>query len=254
MVKSRTTKLLPEMLRLLAASTVNGNYLKLPADGEQPRPLHLDGGLRLLGGRWSKKEKAYCFDGPDCDLAGCIDGALSTGEFRDIPVRIQFITPPSLADFAASFAEIESGHTVLEPSAGTGNLAYAADAVGGEVLCIDSDPVMVKNLKADGYTVKLGDFFGLTTSLPLFDRVLMFPPFGMGVELRHVVTAYDKLKPGGILVAILPVGFTFRQDESTREFKQLLSRYGESTENDADTFRGTGVPLRTVTIKLRRPE
>ena len=69
-----------------------------------------------------------------------------------------FPTPPALAARMVDLAGIEAGDRVLEPSAGTGNIAKAIRQVGVEAVCVEINPALAKTLADAGYVVHLADF------------------------------------------------------------------------------------------------
>jgi hypothetical protein len=50
----------------------------------------------------------------------------------------------------------------------------------------------------------------------------MNPPFEKGQDIEHVRHAYDQLKPGGRVVAIMSEGPFFRSDKKATEFRDWL--------------------------------
>lgn len=132
----------------------------------------------------------------------------------------QFSTPPGLALVAAVAARIGAGERVLEPSAGTGMLAIAAQLFGGAVILNELAPARAALLERlfPGASVTRHDAAQIDDRLApdrLPDVVLMNPPFSAmaaidrrmpGTALRHIVSALARLRPGGRLVAITGAG------------------------------------------------
>ncbi len=134
----------------------------------------------------------------------------------------QFSTPPDYAFAAAWVADIGAGELVLEPSAGTGNLAVHALNAGARVWANELSPrrrALVESLGVDRVTgenaEQISNIFA-GTERPT--TVIMNPPFSqtagrMGdrkvleTALVHIDQALKLLAPGGRLVAI--VGQTF---------------------------------------------
>jgi len=107
-------------------------------------------------------------------------------------------------------------------------------------------------LELKGYTPK-PDFLEMTGQ---YDRIVMNPPFEKFQDIDHVRKAYDMLKPGGKLVAIMGEGSFFRTDKKAQEFRDWLDETGgtnEKLESGAFTgkeaFRQTGVASRIVEIE-----
>jgi hypothetical protein len=88
-----------------------------------------------------------------------------------------------------------------------------------------------------------------------YDRIVMNPPFEKGADIDHVRLAYDLLKPGGKLVAVMGEGPFFRSDNKAKEFRDWLATVGtsetlpENSFKGKDSFRQTGVNTRLVEIE-----
>lgn len=115
-----------------------------------------------------------------------------------------FPTPRDLADRVADLADIQPGHRILEPSAGTGNLLRA---LPGDTVRI---AVEISQSLANGLypfaDVRCADFLECNGDLGTFDRIVMNPPFENGADIRHIRHALTFLKEGGRLVAICANG------------------------------------------------
>jgi hypothetical protein len=121
-----------------------------------------------------------------------------------------FPTPPDLADHVIELADIRAGHTILEPSAGTGALLDALqrkplDYIGG-LSVVEINPHLARMLEAKGYSVRCADFLACNGDLGTFDRIIMNPPFTHGEDIKHIEHARTLLAPSGRLVAICAAG------------------------------------------------
>ena len=168
-----------------------------------------------------------------------------------------FETPPELVRRIMDAAEIESGHRVLEPSAGTGRLVRAAfERSGSAVECVESVPALAEALRAAGYSVRCCDFLEVAEQFAGFHRIVMNPPFERGQDREHVRHAFGMLKPGGRLVSVMSPGPFFRQHRADKEFRDWFEEVGGTVEElPAGTFKesGTGVASRLVVIE-KAPE
>jgi protein-L-isoaspartate O-methyltransferase len=119
-----------------------------------------------------------------------------------------FPTPPDLAARVVELADLHEGHTILEPSAGTGNLVRAVRAVAPEakIEAVEINHSLAEGLGRWATSVRCADFLALNGELGTFDRILMNPPFSHGEDIKHIDHARTKLKPGGRLVAICANG------------------------------------------------
>ncbi len=122
-----------------------------------------------------------------------------------------FSTPADLAARMVELAGIERGHSVLEPSAGTGSLLRAIrEVTGGGVECtaVEINPQLCDRLRGsqEGAVVINCDFLSFVPPVAKFDRIVMNPPFAKGQDVKHVRHALGMLKPGGTLVAVCANG------------------------------------------------
>jgi hypothetical protein len=79
-----------------------------------------------------------------------------------------------------------------------------------------------------------------------YDRILMNPPFSDGRDIAHVRHAYDLLKPGGRLVAIMGESAFTNQNKRATEFRDWLDEVGGTEEKlPAGTFNDPSLPVNT---------
>jgi predicted RNA methylase len=112
-----------------------------------------------------------------------------------------FPTPRSLVERMIVEAAIGSGMTVLEPSAGKGDIAKAVVQLGATVVCIEKNFTLAEHLRKQGLDVRCSDFLEVSPE-SIYDRVLMNPPFERHEDEKHIRHAFNFLVPGGRLVAI----------------------------------------------------
>jgi SAM-dependent methyltransferase len=146
------------------------------------------------------------------------DLAEAVFKLRGLNISGFFPTPPVLASRVIDAANITAGLSVLEPSAGLGDLADAARAAGGDVTACEILHPAADVLRLKGYGGKLhvGDFLELSPpDVGMFERVIMNPPFEKDAAAAHVVHAMQCLKPGGRLVAIVPASYARLTGDST---------------------------------------
>lgn len=162
-----------------------------------------------------------------------------------------FPTPESLAKRMADLADIREGQTVLEPSAGSGRLADVAKARGANVETVEMQSRLRDLLKKKGHKLVGSDFTDMKPEAK-YDRILMNPPFEKRADADHVRRAYEHLKPGGKMVAIMGEGTFFGSDKKAIEFREWLQAAGGTSEKLPEgTFKesNTGVNTRLVVIE-----
>ncbi len=83
---------------------------------------------------------------------------------------------------------------------------------------------------------------------PVYDRVIMNPPFCRQADIKHVTHALRFLKPnGGLLVSVMSAGVTFRQNKLTTDFRQLVEERGGVIEKLPEgSFKASGTMVETV--------
>ena len=156
-------------------------------------------------------------------------------------------TPPEVVAQMLRLADIQSGHYVLEPSAGTGNLADAARDAGATVSCWEINWTLAEILELKGHNVDGQDFMEHTCLNLYADRVLMNPPFEKGQDIAHVRKAFDTLKPGGRLIAVMSPGPFFRSDRKAAEFRRWFSGLGgRKVELPNGAFKASGTTASSV--------
>ena len=188
-----------------------------------------------------------------------------------------FPTPKVVADRMAQMLP-EGPLTVLEPSAGDGALVRAVLAARPQATITAIEPSyelgrLLGRLAAEagpGYPSEeprrvelhaclFEDFGKYRDEPPQFDAVVMNPPFSAPghpvLWAEHVLLAYDRLVPGGRLVAVVPAGFAYRQDKTSARLRDLAAEVGGDWEDLPDgSFAAAGTQIRTMLICLNRPE
>jgi 16S rRNA G1207 methylase RsmC len=118
-------------------------------------------------------------------------------------------------------ARLEDGMSVWEPGAGKGSIAEVireTARVRLDVCELQAELRQILELK--GFNVIGFNCFEVTGE---YDRILMNPPFGKGLEISHITHAYNRLADGGRLVTIAPESVSFRKDRAYREFRDWLA-------------------------------
>jgi len=231
------------------------------------RPLYVKVNevLEKLGGKWNKKAKGHIFKAdPGPRLEEAIEtGALGFWVDGFIPTPRQVVIDRLLPHLPACLV----GKTILEPSAGEGNIADVIWERGGSLICVEIYPERVAILHKKGYMTIQEDFLEVQT-LPLsingiivvcpggvIDGVAMNPPFENLADTQHVMHAFDFLKqPGDPLVALTSESPFFRGDKLATRFRQWLDEtMGKSFKLPAGIFKqsGTTIAARLVMVKKK---
>lgn len=238
-----------DVLLILSHAETDGNALRLVGQLDRKLYQRVNKVLEAAGGKWNRKARAHLYDG---DAAEAMEQIILTGEVT-VPQKFgYFPTPLPLGMHVAGLAEIAPGHAVLEPSIGQGHLAEAIKKTQPGAT-IKGYELLTGNVKkcTGRFDVTEIDFLTVPRT-PVYDRVLMNPPFEKQADIRHVRHALSFLKPGGKLVSIMSAGVMFRDNKLTTDFRELVTGYdGDFEKNDDDAFRESGTTVRTVTVKIQ---
>jgi len=166
-----------------------------------------------------------------------------------------FPTPEPVVYRMIERAQITNAHHVLEPSAGSGNIADAIkeEAPNCALWCCEISPSLANILTLKGYSPLQGDFME-EFQPESFDRILMNPPFEIAQDIAHVRRAYDLLKHGGRLVAIMSPSFQYNSASKFENFRRWLHEVeGEVEPIPAGAFHESGTDIATVLVEIRKP-
>lgn len=239
------------------------NELRITAQLDRAVYTRVNKVLEAIGGKWSRKRKTHVFDG---DAEALVDGVIDAGEIATAQDMGHFPTPADLAEKLVDWAALEPGMSVLEPSAGDGDIVIAVAGIPNvEITAVERDltrrKALVKLVKpllvTQGVKLNVLDLDDCMLQKPehagRFDRVVMNPPFlkcGAGDQLDHVRHAFDLLKPCGRLVSVLPSSVTFRRDRRHTEFRSWYEEHGECDKLPEGSFKTSGTGVNTVVIYL----
>lgn len=182
------------------------------------------------------------------------EGEVDTEERKTAPQNTSlakglayFPTPEKVVKELIGFAWSIQGKKVLEPSAGTGNIARVARERGADVDCIEIDPGRVEELRRQGFKTTQSDFLLLQPS-PKYDFVLMNPPFDRGRDIEHVEHALKWLKPGGVLLSVMSASTEFRMTKRAKAFRKKVYRFIDLPER---SFKECNTNVNTCIVEIR---
>lgn len=144
-------------------------------------------------------------------LADCPEERPAKAAGTAVATDLQFYrTPAAVADQLVDALDPKTGSLILEPSCGDGALLDALRRFATKerrdlrAVGIEYDAGRAAEATAKGYRVQVANFLQVQPDAR-FDYVLMNPPFFGKHYQKHVEHARKFLKPGGRLVAILPI-------------------------------------------------
>jgi predicted RNA methylase len=243
-MRIRTVDISDEAAEVLGRGLWNGRVFMLPA-GHLEKPLYaaVDKALRALGGKWTKGVRGHVFEQ---DAADSLKAALESGSIVDQKKTLeQFFTPADLAGRMVAALDISRGMRVLEPNGGNGRLIHEALEREARVDTVELDDKLAAELlrMADNQprgllAVYHADFMAWESPLgAVYDRALMNPPFSGNQDIAHVRRAFEMLRPGGKLAAIMSPHFTFADDAASKQFRRMISYPDASAKFDVTAMQ-----------------
>lgn len=176
-------------------------------------------------------------------------------------------TPADLIDKMFSSIDFGMIESVLEPSAGKGNIADALvqklksghgkyNKTDWDIDCVEIDENLQHILRGKGYRVIHNDFLTLNT-FKKYDLILMNPPFSNGD--KHLLKAIEMQRKGGQIVCLLNAETIDNPyTNSRKDLIQKLEQYEAQVEFIDDAFldaeRKTPVRIALVRIDIRQIE
>jgi hypothetical protein len=252
---TKTISIDEEALPILAAMTweqIGGKLIGKLTCGQLERELYLkvNKALDALGGKWQRKHGGHVFE---TDPRPMLQGVLETGAVEVVKDGY-YCTPQWIGEKMAVMALLRPGMRVLEPSAGTGNLALAikAQCPGVDLWVAEKNQDRQRVLKEKGYQLLVeGDYDFLTHDVGKWDRIIQNPPFEQGQDMDHVMRAHGCLLPGGILVSVMSESPFFVDYSLHKAFRDWLGQYPHDVlELPPNAFKesGSGAQARLVRV------
>jgi SAM-dependent methyltransferase len=132
---------------------------------------------------------------------------------------------------AHSYGREMRRYRVLEPSCGDGRILDELRARNCSALGIEYHPGRAAEARAKGHAVLCANFLDQPATAD-FDKVVMNPPFYGRHYVKHVRHAFEFLKPGGTLVAVLPATAHYDHGDLTGEWRDLpVGSFAEAGTN-----------------------
>lgn len=162
-------------------------------------------------------------------------------------------TPESLAIKMACMVDVAYSRSILEPSAGKGDLVKAVQQVRkySRVDCIEKDPMLRGALTNENYRVIDTDFLAYQPTMQ-YDTIIMNPPFSNGVT--HVLKAWNIMYNGDV-IALVNAETVKNPHSAERKLLAKIIADNGTVEFIADAFktaeRKTGVEVALIHLKKR---
>ena len=160
----------------------------------------------------------------------------------EVSKDLQFYrTPTAVVERILANERLNDGSLVLEPSCGDGAILDELVKRGMKAAGIEVDAGRAQQSRAKGHSVMIGNFLSVEPN-PVYDAVVMNPPFVGKHYVKHVEHALKFLKDGGRLITILPASAWY-------EHKLLKGRW---TDLPVASFRESGTNVSTGYLVIRK--
>lgn len=250
-----------DVREVLSRATCEGTTVRLPPGVDPAR--HEVGArtakaLTAAGALFSPRRRAFVFADlfPFGQAQPLIDDMIANGRTAPRPFRGEAPCPPAVAEQMCDELALTPDWTVLEPSAGHGNLAAEAADRGCTVDCIELEHHRAVDIKTAGFArhVITADFLTLPQQ-PRYDAVIMYPPFRRDLAAAHIVHAHGFLRPGGQLGALVSIGLENGVRKASAALRELLHRHGGRKYNlKGEVMAPSGRPLNTELWIVNGPQ
>lgn len=252
-----------DAIEVLKQATIKGNVVILPP-GQLDRKLYEEVAKKLdgIGGKWNKKHGGFWFSGDPTDLIAKVCG----GDKINLKKEFQFFpTPPDIAAFMANELYLRDGDTLLEPSAGHGDLIDAVLKEGysdNDVFYIEKNLDNIRHLsKKYGDHEKIyhivtdGHDFLKYDCLTKFDRIIANPPFSKNQDIDHIFKMWECLAPGGRIVTVASKHWQFANGKKEKAFKGWIDTVDATVYDlDSGAFKQSGTMVKTVVLSIDKPK
>lgn len=173
-------------------------------------------------------------------------------------------TPENLINKMLCDIDFKMIHSILEPSAGSGNIVEAIkkkekfysstyNKVNYDIDCIEADQNLQSILKGKNFRVVYNDFLTYDT-MKEYDIIIMNPPFSNGC--KHLLKALEmQQRNGGAIVCLLNAETLKNPCTNDRQYLQRkLTEYNAKVEFIQDAFmdaeRKTAVEIALIKVQL----
>ena len=247
-----------DVIEVLERSEITLPGLRLPYQLDRKLYERCDKVLKATGWTWDRRQKAHVTTEPNA--ADALDSVLAVGEVITAQNMGFFETTGTALRMLCDAGDVE-GKTVLEPSAGSGNVVrYCQASDAKAVIAVELQARFFGDLLAlcgSQSTFCPDDFLDISKpdNPTYFDRVVMNPPFARKADIRHVLHAFEFLRPGGKLASIMSAGVMFRSDRETSAFRtKVAACNGDIQSLPSGSFKTSGTGVETALVTMWKPE
>lgn len=250
-------KISDPVLAILEQAKFVGRNLYINHLGKLDKKLYADVNkvLEAIGGKWNRGAQAHIFDEA---VEPLIETILETRTYSRVKQDLgQFDSPPEVVAEVIRLCQIKAGDWFLEPQAGIGNIAAAAEDAGAVVWAYEIDAKRCAQLSrrlvgGDAGAIIQADFLAVDPGEePGFAVIGMNPPFAKQVDIDHVLHAFKFLRPGGRLVSVMSGGTMQRVNKKATAFREFVWAHGgQFIELPDGAFASSGTEVHTCIVVI----
>lgn len=208
--------------------------------------------IESMGGHWRERVKGFVFS----------KESMKRNNYSEWQESIQFFpTPIEVAKRMAELIGIlEYTGTVrlLEPSAGQGGLLKClpreildnADTIEPSKENAD----VLRSMGLNPFEITFEEYYeDRKAKEKEFTHILMNPPFSLGRDVNHVMMAYDLLKNGGLMAAVISENTLYYEKNANKDFVKWLEEKQAVIEPiPYGSFIDSGTSIDTVLLVIRK--
>lgn len=229
--------------------------------GALDRKLYTDTNKVLdgIGLKWNKKLKCHISTE---DITEKWYNMIDTGEWLDIKKELQYFpTPTNIVKDMCNLVYWKEGMKVLEPSCGSGQIAFNLPDMKLEIDCIEINKDMADKCNmsypqnSNFYNIMNLDFMEFENNEYKYDVIIANPPFSKLQSIKHFNKMVELLKENGQLVCVLPMGDY--DENSSIKLRQDFTKFIKDNNckieylNEGD-FKESGTMVKTMIVYYKK--
>ncbi len=243
-----------DLAQSLRKCNIQANVLHLPpiADGALTNYQEIRKALLNAGAKYRRNK--FIFP----SAAQPFVDRLCAGEVVNLRKEFQFFpTPAAIADWLVDLAEIQTGHRILEPSAGQGAIinAIISKFPKMKIECFELMPENAAILNSHPSITLIGRYF-LSSGIDVaegFDRIVANPPFSKNQDIDHIYQMYDILRKGGRLVSVASKHWQLSQNKKEAHFRKWLKETNAKILHiESGKFKESGTMVGCSIVVIKR--
>lgn len=157
-------------------------------------------------------------------------------------------TPKQIIDSMIEAARINENDSILEPSAGIGNIIDSIKSITNNIECCEVNYQFKELLKLKDYKIVENDFLELTNKS--YSKILMNPPFSNNQDIQHLKHAYNLLDDNGVMVCLTSNHWSFANDKESVDFRNWIKDKTHYIKDfEPGLFERTSILVKMIVIE-----